>query len=111
MLRKAVIYIAIKLINVRIKRAMDTHANWMQSNPVLMYGEMVFVTECDDMPYATGIKIGDGMTPYADLQWYSDCDKISKETIGQPDGTVPLDEYGKIPYWMLPDLYTGEEEE
>ena len=105
------VYIAVHRIDAYIKRAIDTHENWMANNPVLLYGELAVVRECEDIPYATGLKMGDGLTPYADLQWYSDCDKISKETIGQPDGTVPLNDAGKIPFWMLPDLNEGKEEE
>lgn len=52
-----------KTLEVRIKHKRDTSANWTAKNPVLLYGEIIFV-ETDD---GVKTKIGDGATTYNNL--------------------------------------------
>ena len=53
-----------KIINTRIKNKHDTHVNFTANNPVLLDGEIIFVTGDNE---EIQIKIGDGITPYIDL--------------------------------------------
>ena len=51
-----------KIIKARIKQRTDTQANWAANNPVLLDGELGFVTDDKNL-----YKVGDGVTAWNDL--------------------------------------------
>ena len=53
------------LNNIKLKLRYDLSANWYNTNPILLLGEMILVS-CD---YGIDIKIGDGITPFRDLPY------------------------------------------
>lgn len=54
--------------NARIQQKSDTLDNWAAQNPVLLFGEMVVVTECPtDVGPSVRLKVGDGSTAFNDL--------------------------------------------
>lgn len=53
-----------KIINTRIKNKHDTDVNFIENNPILLDGEIIFVTRDNG---EIQIKIGDGITSYIDL--------------------------------------------
>lgn len=53
-----------KVIHARVQQRHDTRAAWESSNPVLLAGELGFVTD-DHSLY----KLGDGITPWNSLPY------------------------------------------
>lgn len=51
----------------RFKTRSDTLANWNAENPVLLSGEPSFVTDGTE---TDKIKIGDGVTPWTELEYW-----------------------------------------
>ena len=49
------------------------------------------------------MKIGNGRDPFSKLPWYEDVTKANKDTIGQPDGLVPLNSSGVVPSKYIPE--------
>lgn len=53
-------------INTRIQQKIDTESKWLQTNPVLLQGELIFVIKEDT---SIGWKIGDGTAHYSELDF------------------------------------------
>lgn len=87
----------------------DTVDNWEQNNPVLLEGEVVIVYGMGNDKSVTRLKIGDGVSAFNDLPYYSDETRISVLSKGIPNGVATLDENGKIPISQLPDGLLGEQ--
>lgn len=51
-------------IHARIQESVYTKAEWEAANPVLLVGEKGFVSDDPNL-----FKLGDGVTPWNDLQW------------------------------------------
>lgn len=77
-----------KYINARQKQRIDTAANWLQNNPVLLKGELAIES---DTGYT---KAGDGNSHYNDLEYLrspnNDGSKIIA-SIYQPDSQIWID--------------------
>lgn len=96
-----------KTFNVKLQNARDLLSNWQTNNPILKSGELAIVFDVDDDPSHYKVKVGDGITPFNDLPYFEDQDKVSKETLGAANGVASLDENGKIPLWQLPEDIGG----
>lgn len=58
-----------KTLKTRIRLKMDTEANWLASNIILMPGELAFVVDKLDAPTSVKIKCGDGSTSFVNLPY------------------------------------------
>ena len=94
-----------KTFNVRIQNARDEELNAVRNNPVLLDGEIFIVRGVDNKTGQIGIKIGDGVTPFNELPYYTDPTLVDEALKGVPNGIATLDENGKIPREQLPPMY------
>lgn len=79
--------------NIRIKHKIDTSENWVQSNPVLLKGELAIESDTNKM------KIGDGSSTYSNLPYFGgDVRTIFSEPLEYTDS-------GEDPYWVDPGFY------
>lgn len=65
-----------KILNTRLQSRNDSYANWMIKNPVLLAGELAVVVIPADAESglnqpSTLLKVGDGVSNFADLPWLS----------------------------------------
>jgi hypothetical protein len=67
----------------RIQTRRDTLANWSINNPVLLQGEMGYVTDTNQ------VKFGDGINPWNDLDYFSPGGNIGPTGPVGPSGTGP----------------------
>lgn len=88
--------------NVRLRRNRQAYADVMAEDPVLLYGEAIFVYDVDEYS-GDRMKIGNGRDPFSKLPWWEDVSKVQKSQIGQPGGLVPLNPGGVVPESMIPD--------
>lgn len=62
---------------VRIKNKSDTYENWINNNPVLYSGEIVYDSTNKK------IKVGDGVSQWSSLPYYSCIDESELQTMIQ----------------------------
>ena len=51
---------------IRVKNKRDTEANWIENNPIILNGELIFVDMEDG---TTKMKIGDGIHAYQQVDF------------------------------------------
>lgn len=90
--------------NVRLRRDRRSYADVTTDDPILLYGEIIFVYDVPDFT-SDRIKVGNGRDPFSELPWYEDVSKINKSAIGQPGGLVPLDSSGVISEEYVPQNF------
>ena len=79
-----------------IQERKDTAANWTSANPVLLDGEYGLETDTKKR------KLGDGVTAWTSLAYYSDPLAEQVANKGQANGYVPLNGSGQIAQQYLP---------
>lgn len=101
---------ATKRLNARLQLRYDTYANWMNSNTILLAGEIAVAAmynrktitlsdaEPDNTPPAIGIKVGDGTHYFYELPWVqaiaADVYKWAKASSPPNASSIPgLNEY------------------
>lgn len=88
--------------NVRLCRAYKTYEEWMEEDPLILYGEFAFVYNVPDYD-GVRLKVGDGFHTFSELPWHTDKDALKEEDINVPGGAVRLDENGLVPIDLIPD--------
>ena len=81
-----------------IQERKDTAANWTSANPVLLDGEYGLETDTKKR------KLGDGVTAWTSLAYYSDPLAEQVANKGQANGYVPLNGSGQIAQQYLPSF-------
>lgn len=87
-----------------LKPKRGRHSTIARLNPILAEGEVVFEINDDGTTKWGIIKMGDGVTPYNELEPFlkSVKDYIPSAEKGARDGIAPLDSLGKIDSQYLP---------
>lgn len=60
-----------KILNTRIKQKIDTEANWIASDIILLLGETAYVVDSMENPTVLKFKVGNGVNSFADLPYAS----------------------------------------
>lgn len=60
-----------KILSTRIKQKIDTEANWIASDIILLLGEEAFVVDSIENPTVIKLKVGNGVSSFADLPYTS----------------------------------------
>lgn len=81
-----------------IQERKDTSANWTSANPVLLDGEYGLETDTKKR------KLGDGVTAWTSLAYYSDPLAEQVANKGQANGYAPLNGSSQIPQQYLPSF-------
>lgn len=81
-----------------IQERKDTAANWTSANPVLLDGEYGLETDTKKR------KLGDGVTAWTSLAYYSDPLAEQLANKGQANGYAPLNGSSQIPQQYLPSF-------
>lgn len=81
-----------------IQERKDTAANWTSANPVLLDGEYGLETDTKKR------KLGDGVTAWISLAYYSDPLAEQVANKGQANGYAPLNGSSQIPQQYLPSF-------
>lgn len=60
-----------KILNTRIKQKIDTEANWIASDIILLLGETAYVVDSMENPTVLKFKVGNGVNSFVDLPYAS----------------------------------------